>query len=197
MNRIKYDKKSQHSVYNIIFRAVGILLTLTMLSLWLVSGIFAKYVIAYPYSDAANVAGTGAHILLLEHEASLENGIYTLDTSEEVTANTYEKVIPGVDIAKDPFIRLNIDSAVQYELYIKVIESNPFPDTVTYDLTDDWEPVAGSTGVYKYKNVLNTQTTDTIKILKNDKLTVSEHYVGNSQTFTLGFSAWLVQANAD
>lgn len=193
MDRIKYNKKSRHPVYSIMFWAVGILLFLTLLSAHFAGGIFAKYMVGDNYSDSAQVAGTNSQLTLLEHEASLDNGVYKLNNSKEVTGNTYDKVIPGVDIAKDPFIRLEIDSTITYEMYIKVKESEAFPDTVTYELTDDWELIDPVNGVYKYKYVLNTQMNGEIKILKGDKLYVSEHYVGNAQTFTLTFSAWLVQ----
>lgn len=200
MDRSKYDKKSQHSFINIIVWSVGILLMLTMLSGWFVNGVFAKYVIGDSYSDSAHVAGANAQLELLEHEANLNGGIYELNENKEVTKNTYEKVIPGVDIAKDPFIRLDIDdSEIAYELYIQVTESNPFPATVTYDLTEDWELVDEVSGIYKYKNVFEAGTPydDEIKILKNDKLYVSEHYVGSLQEFTLTFKAWLRQANSN
>lgn len=198
MNEFENTKKSKHSVNNILFWSVGIILILTMISNWLVSGIFAKYIVTETYADAAIVAGASGQLKLLEHEASLENGEYKLNQAKEVTGNTYEKVIPGVDIAKDPFIRLDIDSKFTYELYVKVIKSNPFPDTVTYSLTEDWELVDEANGIYKYKKAINAQPSDTIKILKNDKLYVSEHYVGKDKDgknleFSLTFEAWLVQ----
>lgn len=193
MGKSEYTNKSKNSVNRIMFWAVGIILILTMLSNWFVCGLFAKYIVSETYADAAIVAGASGQIKLLEHEADLENGEYKLNKNKEVTGNTYEKVIPGVDIAKDPFIVLDIDSKFTYELYVKVIKSNPFPDTVTYELTEDWELVDSVNGIYKYKKALNAQTSTTIKILKDDKLYVSEHYVGNAQEFTLTFSAWLVQ----
>lgn len=197
MDRSKYDKKAQHSMINILFWAVGILLLLTLISVHLVSGTFAKYVIGGDYSDSAHVASMDGQLVLLEHRANLENGEYKLDETEEVTENKYNFVIPGVDIAKDPFIKLDIDTEGTYELYIKVLESDSFPSTVTYSLTADWELVDAENGVYKYKSVFSTNTSDTIKILKNDKLYVSEHYVGNSQEFTLSFRAWLVQTGIE
>lgn len=198
MNEFENTKKSKHSVNNILFWSVGILLIVTMLSSWFVSGLFAKYIVTETYADAAIVAGASGQLKLLEHEASLENGEYKLNQAKEVTGNTYEKVIPGVDIAKDPFIKLDIDSKFTYELYVKVIKSNPFPDTVTYELTEDWELVDEVNGIYKYKKAINAQPSDTIKILKNDKLYVSEHYVGKDKDgknleFSLTFEAWLVQ----
>lgn len=203
MDRNTYGNKSQFTKQNILFWTVGILLTLSMLSTWLVCGIFAKYVITYPYSDHAHVAASGGSIELKEHEANLNNGIYKLDETKEVTGNTYEKVIPGVDIAKDPFIEVTIkDSEVTYELYIQVVKSDYFPDTVTYKLTDKWELVDAAKGIYKYKDVLNNPFSGTIKVLENDKLYVSEYYVGKDKNgknleFSLSFNAWLESANSN
>ena len=198
MNRKKHTKKSQRATHNVMYWGVGILLVLTLLSTWLVSGLFAKYVISGHIMDSATVAKTGIGTMeLLEHEAKLDNGIYLLDEKKEVTENTYNRVIPGVDIAKDPFVKLDIDSDVTYELYIKVVKSTSFPDTVTFELTEDWIEIDATNGIYKYKNVFDTQFKGTIKILKNDKLIVSEHYVGNSTDFTLTFSAWLVQVGTN
>ncbi|MCH5192188.1 MAG: hypothetical protein J1F23_08505 [Oscillospiraceae bacterium] len=199
MDRGKNIKKSQHSVHNVLFWAVGSLLILTMLSTWIVSGTYAKYVISSYMLDSAKVAKTGIGSMeLLEHEAELNNGIYTL-TKNEVTKNTYDRVIPGVDIAKDPFIRLDIASDVTFELYIKVVKSNPFPDTVTYELTDDWIEIDATNGIYKYKDAFEAGTPfkGEIGILENDELIVSEHYVCDIKTFTLTFSAWLVQVGVD
>lgn len=227
MNRNKNIRKSQVSVHNTIFWATGIILILTMLSIWLVSGLFAKYVISGHKIDSATVAKTGIGTMeLLEHEAKLDNGIYVLDEKKEVTENTYNRVIPGVDIAKDPFVRLKLqDAEVDYELYITVTEEDfptyqPTPEskpvkTVTYSvitkeiaeaegidyywiLQEDLSKESKGIYVYKYSEVLQPGTTyDDIYILKENMLYVSEHYVGNSTDFTLTFSAWLVQVGTN
>ena len=201
MDRNENKKIPQLSYSNILFRTAGALLILTMLSIWLVCGLFAKYVISDYMMDSAQVAKSGIGTMeLLEHEAELDNGIYKLKDNAEVTENTYNKVIPGVDIAKDPFVRLKINSDVAYELYIEVAKSEYFPDTVTYELTEDWIEVDATKGVYKYKDTFEAGAShdEKIKILKDDKLIVSEHYVGknqngDNQTFTLTFNAWIVQ----
>lgn len=172
---------------------------LTMLSTLLVSNMFAKYVNIDAYLEAAHVANGGS-IELCEHEAELKNGIYVLDESVETTLNTYKKVIPGVDIAKDPFIRLDLENAeVDYELYLQVTESTYFPETVTYKLTDDWVEFDKVKGIYKYEYTFDAATSyDEIQILKGNKLYVSEHYVGkdtngNDLEFSLTFNAWMKQ----
>lgn len=191
--------------HDILFGAVGVLLLLVMLSVWLLCGMYARYVVSDSYSDAAHVAGSISMVEVWEHEAVLENGEYQL-TAKEVTENTYHKVIPGVDIAKDPFIRLSGAPDVPCELYVRVTENNIPKDSdgqpmVTYQLNGEWTET-DEAGVYKYTKTIDSNTTETVfPILEqsgdviNDhkcELKVSEHYVGNGE-FTLTFSAWLVQ----
>ena len=220
MDESKYSKKSQRS--NALYWTVGIILIITMLSVWLLSGLLAKYVVVENTSDSAKVA-KGGYIEVLEHQAELVNGVYELELNEKikkpVNQNNYDKVIPGVDIAKDPFVRLYLEDAeVDYELYLTVTEKN-FPTykptldsnpvkTVTYTVrTDLWilqdnlSDKENGVYVYKYKNILDAGMANTdIKILVDDELVVSEHYVGTDaqgkpQSFTLSFSATLKQVD--
>ena len=194
------QNKQRLAVHDIFFFAAGILLTLTMLSVWLVSGMYAKYVIRDTVEDAARVASAGTvEIELFEHEATLSKGEYHLNYDNEVTGNDYEKVIPGVDLPKDPIIRFSVseNAEVDYELYLEVKESKNFPPTVTYEISDDWEPVEGKDGVYKYTGKIEKGKKYEIRnILVGNKLLVSEHFVGD-KSFTLSFNAWLGQVRSD
>lgn len=131
-------------LYDILFRVAGVLFLLVMLSVWLICGMFAKYVVTDENSDSARVAAF-ASIGVLEHEAKLVNGLYQL-TDKEVSENTYAKVIPGVDIPKDPFVRLNGTAEVDCTLYLRVTEEK-FPtcikpvDAITFELTEQWTKV--------------------------------------------------------
>lgn len=206
-------KRSAINKNNILFRSASLLLLLTMLSLWLVIGLYAKYTVSASASNSARVADGLPAIELKEHEATLKDGIYELDENKEVTENKYQRVIPGVDISKDPFIRLNGTGEVDFVMYLRVTEKD-FPTytigsgsekAVTYDLTDNWLKVGTENGADVYQYVVDknpfafdagtTYSDYVIKILKDDKLYVSEHYVGNDQTFTLTFEAWLIQAD--
>lgn len=201
MDRSKSGNKSQLTAGNILYWSVGILFILTMLSTWLASNLFAKYIVNDSASDSAHVAA-GGEIELYEHEPILKNGVYELDLDSKVTGYTYKKVIPGVDIAKDPFVKLNFKAEVDYELYMQVTKSEYFPETVTYKITDDWVLINEDKGIYRYKVYLDAATLHDveIKILLNDKLYVSEHYVGRDQNgkdqeFSLKFDAWLKQVD--
>ena len=212
MYRSKYSKKPQISVYHIMYWTVGILLILTMLSVWMICGLYAKYIVSGSYQDSASVAGIKVgNLELFEHEAVLikdadkalkMNSVYEL-TGNEVTNNTYDVVLPGVNIPKDPSIRIKDATKAPCELYVKVIVKD-LPDTVTYEMTSDWKLIKTETSqsdgivyTYKYNKVIESQFSGTVSVLKDNKLKVSERYVGNGKTFTLNFNAWIVQINED
>ena len=191
MNNGKHQNEKLISIRNTLFIVTCHLLVLTLLSMCMVSGTFAKYVVRYSISEAAHVASSGGtEIKLLEHEAIYDDttGEYEPGT-DTVSGNAYLQVIPGVDIFKDPFVQLDIDPDLPLELYLEVTDETP--DTVTFSLTDDWIQVDGKNGIYKYKTVFNTAYTGTIQILKDNELIVSQYYDG--EDFTLSFQAWLTQ----
>ena len=195
-------KKSQVTVHGILFRTVGCLLFVTLLSFWLVCGLFAKYTVSGNDLDSARVAAGGS-IKIVESKAKYvqNKGEFELDINEKVSANTYNKVIPGVDIPKDPFVRLVLDKAeVDYRLYMKVVKSENFPDTVTFEITDDWVKPDPDSDIYMYKTYLDAgQKYDfdngkEIHILVEDTLYVSQYYEGK-ESFSLSFEVWLQQVD--
>lgn len=213
-------RRSKIALSDILFRASGILLLLTMLTLWLVIGLYAKYTVSGSASDSASVANGLPVIELKEHKAVLDNGIYKLKDNdgkyyEEVTENEYEKVIPGVDIAKDPYITLNGVSEVDFVLYVKITEENfPAPITkdgkeikiVTYELNDKANKLElvddlsdTAKGIYVYKRYFDAGSVDEeIYLLKDNRLIVSQYFDGSiesNKNFKLTFEAWAEQAD--
>ena len=70
---------------------------------------------------------------------------------EETTGSSY-KIIPGVDIAKDPKVTVEADSEACW-LFVKVEETGTFVDgKVTYSIADGWTALTGQPGVY-YREV--------------------------------------------
>ena len=197
MRKANQNKAMKPSVHDILYRAGCVLLILTLASACLLCGLLARYLVRGPVSGSGRVA-KGGGIELWEHDATLVNGVYELDSDTEVSSNTYEKVIPGVDIPKDPFIRTDlIGSEVDYALYVQITKSSYFPDEVTYTLTDDWTVFDKDKGIYKYTPSLDQfrEKDGTIQILKENKLFVSEHYVGDEKSFSLSFVAWIEQTD--
>lgn len=223
-------EKAMFRVHDVIFMSFGVLLTTTLLSVWLICGMFAKYITTGNDNDSARVAKTGVvKAEILEHEAynKDKSGIYELRNDEkntsdstlhkEVNGNKYTEVLPGVDIPKDPFIRLEIDSEVDYELFLRVTESEYFPEKVTYEIDKvNWKLVSedtkNHTRIFKYignaDGVINgyidagKHTILIDKILVNNKLEVSQYYDADAEykkddngKFTLSFDAWLKQVD--
>ena len=60
------------------------------------------------------------------------------------------KMIPGVDIAKDPKVTVTNDVACY--VFVKVVESTNFDTYMTYEMADGWIALNGVSGVY-YREV--------------------------------------------
>lgn len=90
----------------------------------------------------------------------------------ETTGEDY-KIIPGVDIAKDPKVAVEADSEACW-LFVKVDEVGTFvADKVTYSVADGWTALTGQPGVY-YREV-GAVTADTdFYVLKDNVVKVSD-----------------------
>ena len=115
---------------------------------------------------------------------------------EETTGSSY-KIIPGVDIAKDPKVTVEADSEACW-LFVKVEETGTFVDgKVTYSVADGWTALTGQPGVY-YREV-GAVTADTdFYVLKDNVVNVSDTLtkedikdIPNGPTLT--FTAYAVQ----
>ena len=91
---------------------------------------------------------------------------------EETTGSSY-KIIPGVDIAKDPKVTVKANSEACW-LFVKVEETGTFVDgKVTYSVADGWTALTGQPGVY-YREV-GAVTADTdFYVLKDNVVKVSD-----------------------
>lgn len=91
---------------------------------------------------------------------------------EETTGSSY-KIIPGVDIAKDPKVTVEANSEACW-LFVKVEETGTFVDgKVTYSIADGWTALTGQPGVY-YREV-GAVTADTdFYVLKDNVVKVSD-----------------------
>lgn len=198
----KHVKKSWLSAHDVIIRTVGILFVLTMLSVWLLCGLHAKYAVSGSTSDSARVA-KGVEIKVLEHDIELikdaqealkQDSVYKLLTDKEKKSNTYDVVLPGVDLPKDPFVKIEGVAEVNYELYITVDDKN-LPDTVTYEVdTDNWTETPAGSKTYKYNSVIDSSYDgEELYILKNNEVKVSEKHTAKS--FSLAFDARVIQVD--
>ena len=116
-------------------------------------------------------------------------------TLAETTGSNY-KIIPGVDIDKNPKVTVKKDSEACW-LFVKVEKAGTFVDgKVTYSIADGWTALTGQTDVY-YREV-SAATTDTeYYLLEGNKVTVSDTLtkedIQNITNPTLTFTAYAVQ----
>lgn len=148
MSRGKLLKKPYRSI---LYWTVCILAVVTLVA-FAVSAVYAKYVTSGSLDDSANVASVGIEEFELVDHGAHANKDTGVDTGVAKWENSLEyncaKVIPGVDIS-GPHIKLKINSAVNYTLYVKVKvpnvdfikfgNGNPTTkQTVTYRMSDYW-----------------------------------------------------------
>ena len=87
-------------------------------------------------------------------------------TLAETTGNDY-KIIPGVNIDKNPEVTVKKDSEACW-LFVKVEKAGTFVDgKVTYSIADGWTALTGQTGVY-YREVPAAAADSSFYILAGD-----------------------------
>lgn len=150
---------------------------------------------------------------LIESTDKVENTFTYGDiniTLEESVENHF-KIVPGVDITKDPVVTVEANSEACY-LFVKIEEANwpPFTEAngttrkVAYALADGWTKLTGVDGVDNvYYRVVpaNNAEDSAFSVLKDNKVTVSDSLTKgeiNSLTEdelepTLTFTAYAIQ----
>lgn len=187
---------------NRIMRGIVLLCGIVLLfgGAWGATNLRAKYVTSITLTGSVDFSPLLATDLTLqEHVAERKaDGSYQLKTTTAAVNQNAYKVMPGVDIPKDPFITVTERTTVPGYLYVEVIDS--LPDTVTYRLTNNWSLLSGVTGknggsvyVYVGSDLTVSPTTRTIEILNGNIVTVSDQYAGES--FSLSFYAYLYKKN--
>ena len=119
---------------------------------------------------------------------------------DETTGTEY-KIVPGVNIAKDPKVTVKANSEACW-LFVKIEESANWPDELTYAVATGWEELEG--GVY-YRQVGASEKAQEFYVLAgegvyangmvtvSDTLTKSELQELASNNPTLTFTAYAVQ----
>lgn len=119
------------------------------------------------------------------------------------TTGTNYKIIPGVDITKDPKVTVEANSEDCW-LFVKVEEAGTFvANKVTYSIATGWTQGDGTkipSDVY-YRSVTAFNTDQVFSVLSGDKITVSDELTkaeindlnGAAKTPTLTFTAYAVQ----
>lgn len=119
------------------------------------------------------------------------------------TIGTNYKIIPGVDIKKDPKVTVEADSEACW-LFVKVEKEGTFVENkVTYSIATGWTQGDGTnipSDVY-YRSVTASNADQPFGVLSDDKITVSEELTkaeinnlnGAAKTPKLTFTAYAVQ----
>lgn len=99
-------------------------------------------------------------------------GDINITLTETKPADRHAKIIPGVDIEKDPKVTVKANSEDCW-LFVKVQEAGTFVEgKVTYSIADGWTALDGQTGVY-YREVDATTADTDFAVLRDNKVTVS------------------------
>ena len=124
-------------------------------------------------------------------------GDINITLTETKPVSREAKIIPGVDIEKDPKVTVKANSEACW-LFVKVEKAGTFVEgKVTYSIADGWTPLTGHDGVYYRKVGAVTADTDFYALRGNvvkvsDKLTKED--IKNITTKpTLTFTAYAVQ----
>lgn len=158
-----YSRKPRIRLWPLVMAAVMVLGSL-------VGVVLAKYVYSTElHATVTFSARLADNFWLQEHQVlRQEDGSYVLDTGVTVAENNYI-LMPGVDVPKDPFIKIKNKTPLESYLFVEVVDSlDVFTGSgggesikpVTYAMTNDWRllkdgegnPVAGENkgAVYVY-----------------------------------------------
>lgn len=182
-------------------RSVSSKMFVMMLALVLVFGCAVGGTIAWLTATTDTVTNTFTYgdinIELFEHNYDATKN--ELGTTEVKKVENY-KIIPGVNLPKDPTVRVKAGSEACW-LFVKVEETGTFvTNKVTYSVKtgdDGWTALPGVDGVY-YREVGAVTADTTFKVLTDDQVTVSDQLTKEdikdiTGTQVLKFTAYAVQ----
>ena len=216
MNKTNKKTYEKNRILPLVAIAVSAVALVTAVVSVATSGTKAKYTKAVPTRQVALTvnAELAASLEVKEHQLTgAYYDEYELSSDKLVESNTYV-LMPGVDIPKDPFVRVTGKTEIPAYLYVEVVDTTGGnSDTYSYTVdsanwttlkNDQNEDVTGKNGgkVYVYQN--GTKLTDantsndswTVGILTDDKITVKPGLDVSSDysSATLTFYAYMAQA---
>ena len=198
-----------------IKRGLLIGLAVQLVILAVVGGfVYSKYVKQDKLNGTLNITAELGKIQLLEHEAvKTDKGDYIfteiLLPTETKKGNTYDHVLPGLDIPKDPHIVVTGKTPIPAYIFVEVVEDENFDEynghvqnKLAYSLTSSWKKLESVTGehggtVYVYASgdtaISVKGNIDKLSILESDKIIVSQK-VSIAPPAKLEFYATMAQA---
>ena len=181
---------------NIALRLAGILFCLTLVSFYMVSGLFAKYTTSGKGSDSARV---------------IKFGDITLTETGDFYKDNKMWIVPGLDIEKDAKVSFEGSEAATYVfVQVQVSDHWSFADGVftmeggkiRWTVADGWKRLDDNV----YYRALKPNETLTADIIKDGIVTVSdginrgdmldiEEVGGVKKTISVAFRAYVVQSS--
>ena len=152
---------------------------------------------------AGSVAGTLAWLTAQTDPITNTFTIGQIGLELSETNRTY-KIVPGVEIPKDPTVTVTANSEPCW-VFVKVEKTNWNDTILQYDIVLDnaespeiegWTPLAGKEGVY-YREVATSGEAQPFSVLAGDKVTVpsdvTKDQLATLSAPTLKFTAYAIQ----
>ncbi len=177
--------------------------------------VYSKYVKQDKLDGQISITAELGTIQLLEHQAKkTDKGNYEFtevlyDGTVGKEGNTYDHVLPGLDIPKDPYIKVEGKTPIPAYIFVEVVADTNFDEynghvqnKLAYSLTSSWKKldIAGENGgtVYVYVDgegnpIKVTGNISELHILVDDKIIVSQK-VNIEGEASLQFYATMAQA---
>lgn len=155
-------------------RARKVLLTISLLLVVVAASVGGT--LAWLTATTAPVVNTFTYgdinIDLFEH--AYDAGTNKLGEEKVKTVTSY-KIIPGVNLPKDPTVEVKAGSEACW-LFVEVKEEGTFvAGKVTYSIANGWTPLTGVVGVYYREVGASTPTANQeFAVLKDNTITVSK-----------------------
>lgn len=173
------------------------------LCLVLVAGLSIGGTLAWITAKTTTVKNTftvgNINLTLQEHDYVPETNTLAT-TAATVVENKDYKIVPGMDLPKDPFVTVKADSEACW-LFVKVEKSDNWLEGMTYEMdkTVGWTELSANSGIYWIKVDATTKDTD-FNILEGKTVDVSENITKDilndlKSNPTLSFTAYAVQQN--
>lgn len=177
--------------------------------------VYAKYIYTETLSGQITITAHLGNIQVDEHVvAKNSDGSYSLTEqwiSEKYYAPNVYVLIPGLDVPKDPVVKISNKSHLDAYVFVKVVTNISDPN-LSYALTNNWKQIISSTDgnitttVYAYTagtanpvtidNSFGTNGSGEIPVLVSDLFEVKEGLNLTSDVY-LNFYAYMGQAIPD
>ena len=197
-------KHRTHSKLNIPFCAGLVLLCLTLFSMHLTSGLYARYVTSDSAGDAARVIKFGNLTLSENVEWNDEQEILVpgKDITKRVIIESSEP-IPGFRLTSevDTYVFVVVDDSDREWTYTSSTKTFNNGEYISWSVTDDWTYLGEYDGLYVYYRYLEAnEVLGETHFIKNDTITVSDKLTKEAiktlpGDLSIDIQAALVQAN--